>query len=180
LRGRGLLILGKGRAGKSSTTLAGLTAGLSTVGDDYVALADGDIPSVRLLYRVVKQDRQGLGRIPGLAAGLADRATNWQGKVEFNPLEFFPDAFAQSFNLAAVMVPHIAHAVRPSIAPIAPSSAMLSLMSTNLHQHIGEPETGMAFFGDILRKCPCFRIDLAVDGLANGTALRQFLDASPQ
>ena len=180
LRGRCLLILGKGRAGKSSTVLAGLAAGLSTAGDDYVALTGGDVPSVRLLYRIVKQDRKGLSRIPWLAARFAGCAANWQGKVEFDPGEFFPDAFAESLNLGAIMLPHIAGAARPSIAPIAPSTAMLALMSTNLHQHIGEPDTGMAFFGDILRKFPCYRIDLTDDARANGTTLREFLEALPQ
>lgn len=180
LRGRGLLIPGKGGSGKSSTTLAGLAAGLSTAGDDYVAITGGAPPVARLLYRIVKQDRDGLGRIPALATRFSGRAANWQAKIEFNPEEIFPAAFAETLSLAAVMLPRIAHAVRPSIAPIAPSTAMLSLMSTNLHQHIGERESGMAFFAGVLRRLPCFRIDLADDAAANGAALRNFLEALPR
>ena len=37
--GRGILLLGHGGAGKSGTALAGVAAGLQTVGDDYVALS---------------------------------------------------------------------------------------------------------------------------------------------
>jgi hypothetical protein len=176
-QGRGLLICGKGGSGKSSTTLAGLAAGLSTAGDDYVAITGGEAPAARLLYRIVKQDPDGLARIPALSATFAGRTANWQKKIEFNPEEVFPGAFAESVNLAAVMLPHIAHVALPSIAPIAPATAMLSLMSTNLHQHIGELETGMAFFADILRRLPCFRIDLAHDAMANGAALREFIAA---
>jgi len=179
-QGRGLLIPGKGGTGKSSTTLAGLASGLCTAGDDYVAITGGAAPAAHLLYRIVKQDRDGLARIPALSAIFAGRAPNWQKKIEFNPEEVFPDVFAENLNLAAVMLPRIAHAAKPSIAPVAPSMAMLSLMSTNLHQHIGELETGMAFFAEILRRLPCFRIDLAEDAMANGAALREFSEALPR
>ena len=39
VNGRGALIIGAGGSGKSGTTLAGLTRGLQTVGDDYIALS---------------------------------------------------------------------------------------------------------------------------------------------
>ena len=180
LEGRGLLILGKGGAGKSGTTLAGLVAGLSTAGDDYVALESGPVPVVRSLYRILKQDRHGLNRLPGLSNRLIGRQANWQGKIEFDPEEIFPGAIADSLALTAIMIPRIARAPRPSIVPILPSAAMLSLMSTNLHQHLGEPEHGMAFFAGILRRLPCYRIDLAEDAPANGAALRKFLETAPR
>lgn len=180
LDGRGVLILGKGGAGKSATTLAGLAAGLVTTGDDYVALDMRASPSVRLLYRIVKQNREGLDRVANLRGMLANRVPNWQGKIEFDPVDFFPGAMAERLGLVAILLPRIAHAARPTIAPTAPASAMLALMSTNLHQHIGEAETGMAFFGDMLRRLPCFSIELAQDAAANGEALRGLLQTLPK
>ena len=177
LEHRGILILGKGGTGKSATTLAGLAAGLSTTGDDYVAL-DRRTPSVYPLYRIMKQDRDGLERLPNLCGKLAGHPANWQGKIEFDPEDVFPHTIVDRLDLTAILLPRIAHAARPSIEAVAPATAMLALMSTNLHQHIGEQEMGMAFFGDLLRRLPCFRIDLAHDAMANGAAIREFLQAS--
>ena len=180
LGGRGLLVLGKGGAGKSGATLAGLAVGLSTAGDDYIALEGGTPPVARSLYRIVKQDREGLGRIPGLSGRLVRRRPNWQGKIEFDPEEIFPGAAVDDLALMAVILPRIARGSRPSIVPIPPSMAMLSLMSTNLLQHLGEPERGVAFFAGILRRLPCYRIDLADDAMANGAMLRHLIETVPE
>ena len=88
--GRGILLLGHGGAGKSGTALAGLVAGLQTVGDDYVALGGLDPAVAQPLFRIVKQDRDGLARIAGLAERLAHLPLNWMNKVEFDPTPIFP------------------------------------------------------------------------------------------
>jgi hypothetical protein len=76
--GKGILIVGAGGAGKSGTCLAGLASGLNTVGDDYVLVAPGAPLTAFRAYRLLKQDREGLARIPGLAAHAAHAQVNWQ------------------------------------------------------------------------------------------------------
>ena len=64
MRGKGILIVGAGGAGKSGTCLAGLAGGLHTVGDDYVLIAPGEPLTAFRVYRLLKQDRQGLPAFP--------------------------------------------------------------------------------------------------------------------
>ena len=56
---------------------------------------------------------------------------------------------------------------------------MLALMSSNLHQYLGEKEVGMALFADLLRRLPCYRMALSDDPGRNGEVLRGFLETLP-
>ena len=177
--GRGVLLLGRGGTGKSGTTLAGLAAGLTTVGDDYVALDAAEAPFARPLFRILKQDKEGLRRIPGLLARIADLDGNWQGKIEFDAGELFPGAIVEQLAIDAILLPQLAHATIPTILPARPGEAMLALMSSNLHQYLGEKEAGMALFADLLRRLPCYRMALSDDPGRNGEVLRGFLETLP-
>lgn len=171
----GILIVGDGGAGKSGTTLAGLAAGLSTAGDDYVGLGfeDGG-PVARMLFRLLKQDRAGLARLaPHPVASHVGRP-NWHGKLEFDPQAFFPGCFAERLRLRAVVVPRITReADAPLVEQVPPAEALRALMRSNLFQ-FGEPEDGLAFFARIL-KLPCYRMALPPDPVANGAALKRLI-----
>jgi hypothetical protein len=179
LHGRGLLLLGPGGTGKSGTTLAGLAEGLSTVGDDYVAIGGGEAPFARALYQILKQDHEGIARIPGLSKMSAHLVTNWQGKIEFNPDEIFPGAMVEELPLGAVLLPTIVHVAVPAMHAVTPAAAMLALLSSNLHQYLGEKEAGMALFARLLRRLPCYRLHLSDDATRNGKLLRRFLQHLP-
>ncbi len=174
--GRGVLLLGDGGAGKSGTTLAGLSAGLQTAGDDYVAVDMRAGIVARSVFRVLKQDRAGLDRIGGLAARTAHLPENWQGKVEFDPEATFRGAFVDEIAIAAVLLPRLGQAREPRVVPVAAGEAMRTLMHTNLYQNTGSPDDGMAFFGALVRQVPCYQLALSTDARANGACLAAVID----
>lgn len=175
--GKGILILGNGGAGKSGTTLSGLAAGLQTVGDDYIAL-DGSAPAVaRPLFLLAKQDRAGLQRIPGLAERLAHLPNNWMNKVEFDPAAVFPGCFSDALQIHAIVLPRIAHAPSPHLAPAAHGEAMRTLIPTNLNMFQGEPIEGLDYYGSLVRQVPAYTLDLSDKAIDNGTALADFVSA---
>ena len=177
--GRGILILGHGGAGKSGTTLAGVAAGLQTVGDDYIALGGLEPAIARPLYRIVKQDRAGLARIAGLAERLAGAPENWKSKVEFDPAAIFPGCFADALRIGAIVLPKVAHAPAPRIVPAGGGEAMRALMSTNLYQFPGEPEDGLDYYAALLRSVPVYRLELSPHARDNGVALADFIANLP-
>lgn len=179
LNNRGVVLFGRGGAGKSGTVLAGLAAGLSTVGDDYVALGNDPAPCAKALFRMIKQDRQGLSRISGLAERTADLTLNWRGKVEFHPASYFAGAIADAMSVKAAIIPRIAQAERPALHPVRPQAVMLSLMTSNLHQFAGEEDDGMQFFAGFLKDMPCFQLDLSPNAARNGELLREFIEQLP-
>jgi exopolyphosphatase/pppGpp-phosphohydrolase len=62
---------------------------------------------------------------------------------------------------------------------VTPATAMLALMSSNLHQYLGEREAGMALFARLLRRLPCYRMHLSDDAMRNGKLLRRLLQRLP-
>lgn len=173
---RGVLFIGNSGAGKSGIALAGLSVGLVTVGDDYLAIGNeaGKVEA-RPLYRIVKQDRFGISRVPQLAPHADRFELNWKGKVELDPESHFPGAFANHLSVGAVAIPRIAHAATPSFEPAPKGEALRALMRSNLHQFPGEEDHGMAFYGDLLRRLPVFSINLSRDFPANGELVRRLI-----
>jgi hypothetical protein len=177
--GRGVVIFGRAGAGKSGSTLAGLEAGLTTVGDDLVCLGATEQRFARALFKVFKQDRAGLTRTSSLSDRTSHLATNWHGKVEFDPDEYFPNAFVDQLAIGAALVPSIAHADEPTLIPVTTAEIMRALISSNVRQYPGEPETGMTFFARFLRNLPCYRINLSKDAAKNGEALARLIRQLP-
>jgi hypothetical protein len=176
--GKGMLFVGNAGAGKSGMALAGLSVGLSTVGDDYLSIGnEAGAVVARPLYRIIKQDRYGLARVPQLAADANRLPLNWKGKVELDPERYFPRAFTDRLEIRAVAIPRIARAAAPSFAEAGKGEALRALMRSNLHQFPGEKDDGMAFYGDVLRRLPVLRIDLSEDFPANGELVRRLLQS---
>jgi hypothetical protein len=173
-RGRGVLIAGRGGAGKSSTTLAGVAAGLDSVGDDYVLVEAGDDVRAHPVYAVAKQDASGFARL-GLGRLVADPGPlNWQGKHEFGlALLGRP---VQHLALTAILVPRVAHRARTEIVLASPREAMLALAPSGIFQMPGEWLSGSRFYADLIRRLPSFRIELGTDGREIAESIASFLD----
>lgn len=173
--GKGAVLFGRGGAGKSGTTLAALSVGMSSVGDDYVALRLHGSPTALPLYNCVKQDLPGVERVPGLRDALKDLTPNWRGKYEFDPRRVFPGAFVDALALNAVILPKIAHRPEPSFERVNSSAALLALLSSNLQFSLSDTDGGMAKLASFLRQLPCYQMSLSTSAHRNGLALKSFL-----
>ncbi len=106
--GAGILLAGRGGAGKSGTVVGGIAHGLESVGDDYVLLenAPADVHAYPL-FQTLKQDRSGLRRL-GLETRICEnRPTNWQDKFEFTSEELSGRALAAQLKIRAIVIPKI-------------------------------------------------------------------------
>ena len=175
--GYGVLLVGKGGSGKSGTVSGGLVGGLQSVGDDYVLIERlGNQFNVYPLFRKLKQDRQGLDRL-GLGADIVGtRASNWQGKFEFDSEEISGQSLAANLNLRAIVIPKISGTTRSAFSAIPKHRAMLALAPTGLFQLPGERDSGVKFFADLVRNLPCFELALSVDPVDITQALEAFID----
>jgi hypothetical protein len=173
--GKGAVLFGRGGAGKSGTTLAALSVGMSSVGDDYVALRLHGAPAALPLYNCVKQDLPGLERVPGLRDALQDLTPNWRGKYEFDPRLVFPGAFVDEMALHAVILPKIVQRPDPSIEQVSSSAALLALLSSNLQYNLTDKDGGMGKLASFLRQLPCYQMNLSTSAHLNGLALKSFL-----
>lgn len=175
LNGHGALIVGASGSGKSGTTLAGLMNGLDSVGDDYVVVEEGASVVAHSVFRVFKQDQDGLRRVGLDAADLPDAKPNWHGKVEFDAAGLAPHAFIDRMEICALLLPRIARSNWTSIEPVASHAAALALAPSAVLQLPGDASEGFRFFTSLAKRLPAFRVNLSQDAAEIADTIGLFL-----
>jgi hypothetical protein len=174
--GAAILIAGPGRTGKSAMTLTGIAHGLKTVGDDYVVIEPGTPPAAWQAFRLLKQDRAGIARLPGLAARIGDSPPNWQGKLELDPEALFPGCMAATQPIRAILVPQINAATETRIEPIERKFAFDALARSTLQQFPSERVSGFLFCTGLIKSLPCFSVALSQAPDEIAAALKRFIE----
>jgi hypothetical protein len=173
-----VLLIGAGGAGKSGTTLSGILNGLSSVGDDYIAIsATGDRVEAYPLLRSMKQDIGGLQRL-GLVAGKGALGgpVNWQGKVEFDFEALAPGARAERLAVTAILLPHIKQTPSSSFRPASAREAMMAMAPNSLFQLHGSWREDFSLIASVARALPAFHLDLSEEPAEIAAAIRAFIE----
>lgn len=160
----GVLIAGSGGAGKSGTTLAGIVAGMDSVGDDYVLVdvGDGDIQA-RPVLRMMKQDAAGLRRC-GLEPGDdAFAETDWQSKHVFDFAALGRGRRPRALRVGAILLPTVTGRARTAVRRATPREAMLALAPSSLLQLLGGWHDGFRDMARIARRLPAYHLMLGTD-----------------
>jgi hypothetical protein len=180
--GQGVLLVGAGGSGKSSTTLSGLLNGLSSVGDDYVAVSTtGGTVAAQPVLRLMKQDIRGLRRL-GLKPGKSpfDGPPNWQGKMEFDYGALAAGARAERLAMEAILMPHIARSPASSFRPASAREAMLAMAPSSLYQLHGSWREDFGLIASIARALPAFHLELSDDPAEIAAAIWGFIEDRAQ
>ncbi len=173
--GHGALIVGASGSGKSGTTLAGLLHGLESVGDDYIVVEQGARVMAHSIFKVFKQDKDGLQRTGIATEDLPDARLNWHGKVEFDAAKLAPKAFTKRMEIGALLLPRIARASRTTIEPVPRQDAALALAPSAVFQLPGDAAEGFRFFASLVRRLPAFRVTLSQDAAEIADTIGSFL-----
>jgi hypothetical protein len=171
-----LLVAGAGGAGKSSTTLAALRhAGLTTVGDDFVALAGDGFAEA--LFDTVKLDAAALRRLAVPAAWVANPGRPAGEKARLHLLRDLPGALVPRLAVRALAVPTLV--ARSASAAVAADRGVLlrALAPSSLFLVPGAERQRFAALAALTRRLPCLALELGSDpaGVAGlvGQVLRQ-------
>jgi len=173
LGSEGALISGASGSGKSGTTLAGLLNGLDSNGDDYVVVEAG-VPTIAYpVFKLFKQDPEGLRRV-GLSS-CEMGPLNWQGKIEFDAEGCAGKSLAESLKIRAILIPVVARLSRSSIERADARSAALSLAPSGVFQLPGDAASGFQFIAALVRAVPAFRLMLSEDPADIAATVHAFL-----
>jgi hypothetical protein len=175
---RGLLLVGRGGSGKSTTALACVAAGLRYAGDDYVAVELAPEPVVHSLYSTAKLDPEQLARFPALGQAVANPGHASGEKAVILVGRSRPRALVARFPLAAVLVPRLALS-RPEtrVVPLPAPAALTALAPSTLLQ-LHPPQPGaLAEMARLVRRVPCFALELGSDVERIADALSGLLEA---
>lgn len=160
--GVGVLVVGNSGAGKSTTTLACLEAGMEYVGDDYLVV---DVASAIAysLYSTVKLEPENLDRFPTLAplVANADRLDTQKAIVRLN--EHRGERIVSSLQLRAIVLPHVTGQRESFLAPGSEAEALRILAPTTSFHLPGYAREVVTKLGALVRSLPCYRLEAGTD-----------------
>ena len=170
-----VLLVGKGGAGKSTTSLSCLHEGMKFLGDDYCLISYDQVPSVHSIYATAKLDPKGLAQFP-----LFQELKREKG-VEKDTLYLLPKYQQQiplESSLKAVLIPRIGLSESTQLHPAPVSTALMALAPSTLFQLAGTDLKGFEMLSQWLRKLPCYFLDLGPNPKEVSEVISNFLSGS--
>ena len=175
LQSRGILLVGSGGSGKSGTALAGVAAGLQTVGDDYCLINPVSLTTFPL-YRILKENPSGVSRVFGTNANYNFGPINWQGKHEIHASVLPFPSFTEELKLGGIFVPRVAGLSKSRIRPISPGRAMCAFAPSSAFQLPDGEREAITFAADLCRRLPCMEIQLSENAEEIAATIRTYLE----
>jgi hypothetical protein len=168
----GVLLVGRGGSGKSTTSVLCLLDGMSYASDDYVMIRAGSVPTAFSLYSTAKLDPKHAATIPELAPALRPGAATDEKVLAFMHA-FRPERVIERFPIRAVISPRVVGGSRTTLRPIRPAEALAALgPSTVLQLPIPDP-SAFAAAAEVVRRVPSFRLELGSDRSSIAPAVRE-------
>jgi len=159
----GVLVVGPGGSGKSTTAVASLLdERLRYAGDDYVAVGGDRDPVVHSLYCSAKVRHEDMHRLPNLVPELAagDRADE---KVVFYLATALPGRSISEFPLRAIVVPRLTDRRTARVLPGTRSAALAALAPSTIFQLHPPGGAALADLAQLVRTVPSFVLELGAD-----------------
>lgn len=161
--GAGVLLVGRGGSGKSTTALACLAAGLRYAADDYCLLGAETEPTVYGLYSTGKLHPHDVARLPFLRgqAGNPDRLP--PEKAVFFLAERFGERLAARLAVRAIVLPQVTAGDVPRLVRVSPAAGLAALAPSTIFQLPYAGGGVLATLGRLCKQVPCYRLELGGD-----------------
>lgn len=172
----GVLITGRGGAGKSTTVAACVAAELGLAGDDLVLVDFAAQPAVYSVLETIKLDPAALNLLPALRPHATGTETLPCEKHVVWVRRAFADSLLPRFPLRAVLVPAISGQVDSQLSPMSPAEALRHLAPSTLQLLPGGDAQLFAKLGSLVRALPCFRLEAGTDLCQPPRLVRQLIE----
>ena len=159
----GVLIVGKGGTGKSTTAISCLSSSLRYCGDDYVLVQAEPKPHVHSLYNSGKLEAHHASSLPHIMSAITNRDRLDSEKALVFIQNCFPARLIAGFPLRAILVPNIADVATTRLHVTTPAAALLALAPSTVFQLPGAGRDAFDFLSRLVKQVPCLKIDLGRD-----------------
>jgi hypothetical protein len=169
----GVLLAGRGGSGKSTTALACLDSDLSYVSDDYCLVTSGPAPRAHSLFSAAKADARSRELLAGVIAAESPDDRFGEKAIYFLHARR-PRKLVPGFPLKAVFLPRVtggATALRPASA----AAALKALAPSTIFQLPGPNPHALPLLAELVRRLPCYRLELGEDMAAGPRLISNFL-----
>lgn len=169
----GLLLVGEGGSGKSSTALLCLDSPLFHLADDWCVIAPGETPRLASAYSSAKLRPDNLHRFPALAARIHNRDKLQEEKATLFLNRHFPEKLLSSCPARALVLPVVTGESTTRVERIPGPLAWRAMVSCTLAQIPGTDRESIALMSAFSSRLPAYRLLLggdlpAIPGILSG------------
>jgi len=161
----GILLVGKGGSGKSSTSLRALDSdsGLLYAADDYCLLSHDGTPFVHSIYSSGKIHSKDTAIFPFLQPAL-DKSYNLNNeKALFFLKDHFEEKICPGFPIKAVVLPRVTGQANTRVVQASSAAALLALAPSTIFQLSGAGQPAFQMLSELVRKVPCYVLELGTE-----------------
>jgi hypothetical protein len=162
----GVLLVGRGGSGKSTTTLLCLNAGMQYAGDDYCAVDCNAPVYLHSLYNTAKLLPRDVDRFPELRPRIWNPQSlveNSSDKATFFLADVAPGQMSLGFPLRALLIPRVTAQTGSCLTPCSPLEALAAMAPSTVAQlpNAGPPD--MERMAALASGIPAFILHLGSD-----------------
>jgi hypothetical protein len=150
----GVLLVGKGGAGKSSTALSCLISGMGYAGDDYVAI-ESERSYVHSLYNSAKVAPEAADTFRAI---LPSAGPSEGPKVLSFLNEFQPSAIRLGFPIRAILLPVLTNHPSTQLEPVSAGTALAAVAPSSILQLPGAGARAFEVMGRLVGEVPSYRL----------------------
>ena len=180
----GVVITGRGGAGKSTAALLCLEAGMTYLGDDYVVVALDPAPTAYSLYCTAKLNDDQAAKFPGLLPLIQPRTRQGaHAEPEKTVFRLHPakaDRLREKIALRAILLPVVSDQEETFWVPADVHAAERSAAFTTLAHLPRAGRWSQAFIARLCQTLPRFDLRLGRDLAAIPEAIKRFLLDVPE
>lgn len=159
----GVLLVGSGGSGKSTTALAALDSGLLYVGDDYVMVEHGPPAEAHSLYSSGKLYPRDVQRVPHFDTAPRVSGNEDQEKEILLLHEHVPERLARKLPLRAILVLRVTGRRETSLISISVARCLAALAPSTLIQLPGTGEEDLHRLTGLVGRVPNYLLELGTD-----------------
>ena len=160
----GILLVGKGSSGKSTTALACLLSGMLYVGDDYVLLGNGEsTPFVYSLYNSAKVAPCQIWRLPNLLTAVSNSERLDAEKAIIFLHEHYPEKVTTGFPVRAILIPRITGLSETRLKKASPVGSLTALAPSTIFQLPRAGHETLQSLTNFVKQVPSYVLELGPD-----------------
>ncbi|WP_436516312.1 hypothetical protein [Ekhidna sp. To15] len=172
----GLLLVGKGGSGKSTSTLSCLNSNLKIAGDDYVLL-DSNLNLAYSLFSLSKLNHRSIRLLNNKELNLDSLPPPIEDKYRIKLYPKFENALIEKIPIKAILLPTVTTNRETKIVECSSAQAMIALAPTTLFQLPGYREKSFIKMSKFIKQIPSFHLYLGADFNKLPNLLENFIDS---
>lgn len=161
--GGGVLIVGRGGSGKSTTSLVCLASGMLYAGDNNLVLTEYPGPVAHSLYSSATLEPHHVRRFPHLLSGIQNGARLETEKAMIFVAQMYPDLVAADLPIRAILLPRVGGRQETRLSPASPATALAALAPSSIFSLPGAGSDSFSFMARFVRRVPSYVLELGAD-----------------